>query len=229
MIEIVLARHAQPEWEPGGQAVDNPELTELGRRQAQQLADWVREQHFDAFYSSTLVRCRQTSEPVARALGQEPTFLSWLEEIRLPSLEGQPSEQVHRYLRDARARNLDEWWEGAPGGESFRHFHERITGGIEPLLTGTHRAEVHAEDACRLWRMPPEDSRILIVAHAGTIAVLLSFLLGIEPVPWEWERFRVGWCGVSFVKSVAIGNGALWAMTGFNSRVHLAGLPDPPG
>ena len=230
MIEIVLVRHAQPEWEPAGHAVDDPDLTELGHKQAGQLADWLTTQSpFDFFYCSTLKRCRQTAEPVARALQQQPTFLSWLEEIRLPTLEGQPSQQVHEFLKRVRSRDLEEWWEGAPGGESFRHFHERITGGIEPLLTQTHRAQLHPEHAYRLWQMPPEDSRLLICAHGGTIAVLLSYLLGIEPVPWEWERFRLGWCGVSSVQSVRIAGGALWSLTGFNSRVHLAGLPDPPG
>lgn len=229
MIEIVFVRHAQPEWEPDGRAVDNPSLTGLGWRQAEQLGEWLRDQHFDAFYCSTLTRCRETAQPVARALGKEPIYLSWLEEIRLPSLEGQPADQVHAFLNSARARQLDAWWEGAPGGESFRHFHARITGGLEPLLTQTHRAEVHAQEAFRLWKMPDQDSRLLIVAHGGTIAVALSFLLGVEPVPWEWERFRTGWCGVSFVRSVQISDGALWALTGFNSRIHLAGLPDPPG
>ena len=34
-MEIVLVRHAQPDWEPGGRAVDDPGLTELGRSQAE--------------------------------------------------------------------------------------------------------------------------------------------------------------------------------------------------
>ena len=39
MIEIVLVRHAQPDWEPGGRAVDHPELSGHGRRQAEAVAD----------------------------------------------------------------------------------------------------------------------------------------------------------------------------------------------
>jgi probable phosphoglycerate mutase len=229
VIELVLVRHAQPMWEPGGRAVDNPELTELGLQQANRLAEWLSGEHFDAFYCSPLLRCRQTAAPLEALWRRSCTILSWLEEIRLPTLEGQPSAQVHEFLAQVRARDLEDWWEGAPGGESFRHFHERVVGGLEPLLTRDHRAELHSEASYRLWQVPSESERILVVAHGGTIAVMLSFLLGIEPVPWEWERFKVGWCGLSVVRSVELATGALWSLTSFNARGHLAGLPDPWG
>ncbi|MEW6278984.1 MAG: histidine phosphatase family protein [Candidatus Eremiobacterota bacterium] len=229
MIEIVFVRHAQPMWEPGGRAVDDPDLTELGREQAERLARHLKGERFDAFYCSTLRRACQTAEPIARGLDAQPEFHPWLEELRLPSLEGQPAEAVHRFLGQARARDLEHWWDGTPGGESFRHFHERVTGGFEPLLTSEHRACVHGQGAFRLWQVPPEPRRILTVAHCGTIAVLLSFLLGIEPVPWEWERFRVGWAGLARVRTVDLAGGAVWSLTSFNPRSHLAGLPDPEG
>ena len=37
-MEIVLIRHAQPDWEPDGRAVDDPGLTRLGRDQAKLTA-----------------------------------------------------------------------------------------------------------------------------------------------------------------------------------------------
>ena len=39
MIEIVLLRHAQPDWQPDGLAVDEPGLTALGHDQARHAAD----------------------------------------------------------------------------------------------------------------------------------------------------------------------------------------------
>ena len=38
---------------------------------------------------------------------------------------------------------------------------------------------------------------VVIVAHAGTNAVVLGRLLGLEPVPWEWDRFPQPHTGVS--------------------------------
>ncbi len=223
-VEIVLVRHAQPDWEPGGRAVDDPELTPLGREQASRCAAALSGEHFDAFYASPLARTRATAEPIARSIGLNPTFHTWLREIQLPSLQGQTSQQVQEYFAAARARELAQWWDGLPGGESFRHFHERIASGMESLLSDPHRVEIHDEGEIRLWRLPPGEPRLLIVAHEGTNAALLSHLLGLEPVPWSWMRFSSAWTGISRLRSLSFPSGAVWAVDFFNRTDHLTTL-----
>ena len=229
MIEIVLVRHAQPHWEPHGHAVDDPELTSLGREQAQRLADLLGDESFDNFYVSPLRRTRETAAPLAEALGMTPKVLPWLEEIRLPAMAGKPVAEVHQFLTSARERTLEQWWEGIPGGESFRHFHERVVGGIEPLLVNSYRAQIHPGGSWRLWQVPEGLQRLLVVSHAGTSSVLVSHLLGVDPVPWEWERFRLGWAGVARMITNRMTEGSVWRLLSFDERRHLAGLPDPPG
>ncbi len=230
MIELVLVRHAQPDWEPGGRAVDEPALTALGRAQAERLAAFFAEERFDALYTSPLRRARETVSPLAHRLGIEPQVQRWLAEITLPPLEGLPTEEVERFFKMARARDLEQWWDGfLPKGESFRQFHERVTGGIESLLLADPRLRIHEDGGHRLWQIPQESQRILLVAHAGTHAVLVSHLLGIEPVPWEAERFVLGWAGVAILRPVRIAEGAVWSLPSFNDRRHLAGLEDPSG
>ena len=229
MIEIVLVRHAQPDWEPGGHAVEDPDLTDLGRAQAARIAEALAVERFDAFYCSPLLRALQTARPLADHLGMEPHTCAWLEELRLPSLAGQPVEQVHHFLAQARRRDLHEWWDGLPGGETFRDFHERLVRGIRPLLEEGHQATSRSQGAYPIWQIPEESQKFLVVAHAGTIAVLLSHLLDIEPVPWEWERFRLGWAGIVRIRTQPIAGGAIWSLLRFNTRDHLAGLPDPEG
>ncbi len=229
MMELVLVRHGQPQWEPDGKADDDPELTPLGRDQAERVAQALGGERFDAFYVSPMRRSRQTAAPLARALGAEPVVLPWLEEIRTPKMEGTPAEQVHRYMAEFRAQSLEKWWAGPPGGESFRHFHERVVGGIEPLLTDSHRMGVHDAGAWRLWQVPPAPARLVVVSHAGVSAVLTSHLLGIEPVPWEWERFHLGWAGIARLVTNRLAGAAVWRLLSFDERTHLSGLPDPPG
>ncbi len=224
MIEIVLVRHAQPDWEPGGLAVTDPELTEFGHRQAARTAAALSHQNFDHFYVSPRVRARQTAKPVAQALGQEPKVLSWLEEIRLPDYEGSPAEEVHKALAQAQARDLMEWWEGLPGGESFRHFNERVSGGLESLLTEKHRAHLHDRGVYSVWDLPEESQRILMVCHLGTISVAISYLLGLSPIPWSWERFSADWTGLTTLRSVSLAGRAIWALKQFNSTEHLKEL-----
>lgn len=227
-MEIVLVRHAQPNWEPDDRAIDNPGLTEFGRRQALATASHLAGTHFDAVYTSPLQRVRETAEPIIEALGLSPHEDSWLREIGLPSLAGQSSAQVQAYFRAANARHLEDWWDGPPGGESFRHFYERITSGMEGLLAGQHRISIHEDAHHRLWHIPEGIERILIIAHEGTNAVLLSHLLGIEPVPWAWIRFSSAWTGISRVESVQTAGGVIWALESFNRIDHLAEIAEPP-
>jgi broad specificity phosphatase PhoE len=226
-MEIVLIRHAQPEWEPQGRAVDDPGLTKRGRRQAWLTANLLKGEHFDAIYASPLVRVRQTVAPIAETLRAEPRFQPWLREIGLPSLEGKTETEVREYFRRARARDFAEWWDGMPGGESFRHFYERVSGGMEALLSDEHEVGIHAADAHRLWRIPNDDLRLLIVAHEGTNSVILSHLLGIEPIPWTWVRFSSAWSGVTHLHTIEVAGGSVWSLEWFNRVGHLAEVDDP--
>lgn len=221
-MEIVLVRHAEPHWEPDERAVDDPELTARGRKMAECVARALEDEAFDAFYASPTRRTRETAAPVADRLGLEPRTLSWLHEIRLPSLEGSTTARVREYFQAAQARSLEQWWDGPPdGGESFRHFHERVTGGIEALLLGEHRLRIHEDAGHRLWQIPEGSERLLIVAHEGTNAVLLSHLLGIEPTAWEWVRFSSHWAGISRLHTTPIAGAAVWRLECFNRVEHL--------
>lgn len=225
-MEIVLVRHAQPDWEPGGHAVDDPGLTDFGHRQAKLAADTLAGEHFDHVYASPLVRVQETAAPICGALGMKPVTCAWLRELGLPSLAGRTTEQVQDYFASARARGLEHWADGLPGGESFTHFYERVSSGMESLLDAEHRVRVslHEEAGWRLWDIPDEHERLLIVAHEGTNAAILSHLLGIEAVPWTWMRFSGAWAGIHRLHTVKTGSGRIWSLQHFNDVTHLAPL-----
>jgi len=161
-LEIVLIRHAQPDWEPNGRAVDDPGLTEFGAEQARCAAAHLAGQRFDALYVSPLRRVIETADPIAKQLGLEPRVRPWLRELGLPSLAGKNSAQVRAFFSQAHARELEHWWDGMPGGESFRHFYERVSGGIEALLAGAGRRPARVDrgprrDQCRASLSPAGD------------------------------------------------------------------------
>lgn len=225
-MEIVLVRHAQPDWEPEGVAQDDPCLTPLGQRQAACTAEALAAEDFDAVYTSPLQRVVETAAPILEKLGVEPRVRPWLREIGLPEMSGMTSEQVQHYFENASARDLEHWWDGFPDGESFRHFYERVSGGIEGMLAGEHRMNIHEHAGHRLWQIPADLERVLIVAHEGTNAVLLSHLLGIEPVPWSITRFSSAWTGISRIESLETTNGVVWVLESFNRIEHLDSLRD---
>lgn len=220
-LELVFVRHAQPEWEPEGKACDDPALTPFGEQQAQAVAQWLGGEAFTGFYASPTMRTRATAAPLAQRWAREPQILDWLEEIRTPRLAGTPEEEVAAFLATARSRPLSEWWEGLPGGESFSNFHTRVTTGLESFLGEQLQARRAGPE---LWTLPSVPQRVVVIAHLGTISVILGHLLGIPAVPWEWERFPLSWAGSCVVRANPVAGGHLWSLAHFNQTHHLEHL-----
>lgn len=218
-MELVLLRHAQPAWNRDEQAQVDPELTALGREQARLAADRLAGESFDRVLVSTAVRAGQTAEPL---LAARPDLRAerreWMHEIRMPaSWQGTPSEEIGRVLREARVRPREQWWEGLPGGESFADFHARVARGLEQEL-----AEIGVRaTADRLWQVADDAPRLLMIAHAGTNSVVLGALLGLEPEPWEWERFASAHASLTVLRSVSIATGHIFSLQRFSDVGHL--------
>lgn len=218
-MEIVLVRHAQPDWNRDDVAQVDPTLTELGEEQAQLTADRLARESFDEVLVSTATRAAQTAAPLLPQLAETPwSDRAWLHEIHMPGhWQGTPSEEVGRALRDARDRSRQAWWEGMPGGESFRDFHARVTIGLAAEL-----AEIGVErDEQGLWTVPDAAPRLLMVAHAGTNSVVLGHLLGLDPEPWEWERFASAHASVTVLRSVRIAGRQIFSLQSFSDVSHL--------
>lgn len=218
-MEIVLVRHAQPQWEIDGHGVDDPVLTALGHEQAARLPSWFETRPIDHLFVSPLIRAQQTARPIIDACGIDPEVLDWSAEITAPVWQGTPSEVIERAFADQRARPLEEQWDAIPGGESVRDFHERVTGGLTDLLARFDCVRTHGFPP--LWQLPFDGPRIVLVAHSGTNAVILGHLLGIDPVPWEWERFVAFHASISVVRPMHIARSASLSLFRFSDTGHL--------
>jgi len=214
-------RHGQPGWDRDGSAVDDPDLTDLGRRQAAHVADALAGTRIDELLVSPLRRAQQTAAPLIERTGLTPVTLDWLAEISAPAFEGTPTEQVERIFRENRDRPVAELWEGLPGGESFRDFHHRVTAGLDGLLA--ERGAATAGASPRQWHLPADERRVVVVAHAGTNATAIGHLLGIEPVPWEWERFALRHASISTVVPLPIAKAHAYRLEGLSDVAHLPG------
>ena len=221
-MDLVLLRHAQPEWARHGLSQVDPGLTPKGREQAVLTAERLAAQHFDELLVSTANRSQQTAEPVRARHATTPTQdRAWLHEIHMPGIwEGSPAREVERTFREARHRSREEWWEGMPGGESFRDFHARVTIGLRTELA---EAGVTRDDETGLWEVPREAPRLLMVAHAGTNSVVLGHLLGLDPEPWEWERFSSNHASLTVLRSTRIGGAHIFSLQSFSDVSHLPG------
>ncbi|HET7718758.1 MAG TPA: histidine phosphatase family protein, partial [Acidimicrobiales bacterium] len=169
-MEIVLVRHAQPEWVRDGFTIDDPPLTERGHRQAAALAGRLAEETFDEVHVSPLLRTRQTAAPYLQRLGggdrrKHVAVAPWAEEIRNPVWHGTPAEKAEEAFKADRAKPSHERWSGLPGGEDVRSFVARVREGVGLFLE--ERGIAPTGGALPVWSVRDPARRILLVAHAG--------------------------------------------------------------
>lgn len=221
-MEFVFIRHGQPQWSVDGMSRPDPVLTELGRSQAVQAAERLANaaRPITEILVSPAMRSQQTAEPLAEATGLTPVTIDDLLEIQMPDWEGTPEETVQKLFVSARKRPPEEWWDGLSGGESFRGFHDRVTRGIQSILS-ERGISPDGDARPHLWDHAGGDGRIAIVAHGGTNSVALTFLLGVEPTPWEWERFLLAHASIARVRAIPLAGAHVFSLRAFNDQEHL--------
>jgi broad specificity phosphatase PhoE len=163
MTTILLSRHGESDWNHAKRwqgFADRP-LTDLGRRQAEELADRLEGTELDAIYSSDLRRARETAEAVARRRGLEVRAMPDLREVDVGSWSGLTRAEAEARYPEAYAR----WLHGGEGwedGETYEQLQARVVRAMK------HIAGAH------------DRGRVLVVAHGGTIRAIHASALGVD-------------------------------------------------
>ena len=109
-MELVIVRHGRPEHiepdEPSVGAAD-PDLAEIGHRQAERVGDYLAPMGIDVVISSPLARARQTAAPLARLLGVDPVIVDGVAEYDRHDSSYVPAEVTRQRIRDGGA---DDAW-----------------------------------------------------------------------------------------------------------------------
>jgi len=221
-MDIIFVRHGQPQWAIDGLSQPNPRLTELGRQQAALAASRIATDDKAAtteLIASPAIRSQETADPIATATALSITTIDDLVEIQMPDWEGVTEEAVIDIFRTTRHRSPDEWWDGLPGGEPFRDFHDRVTTALDSLLAD--RGITPNQEDSRLSDVTDELGRIVIVAHGGTNSVCLAHLMGAPPSPWEWEKFVLFHGSFARVKFIPLAGAYVPSLRTFNDQDHI--------
>ncbi len=220
-MDIIFIRHGQPQWAVDGLSQPDPHLTELGHEQARLAAKRIASdfEPLAELIVSPALRSRQTATPIAEATGHDMVTIDDLVEVKMPNWEGVTEASVIEIFKSSRNRTPEEWWEGLPGGESFRTFHDRVTDALNTLLE--KRGMVRDENDPSLWHVDEDPGRLVIVAHGGTNSVCLTHLLGIPPAPWEWEKFVLFHASFARVKMIPLAGAHVPSLRTFNDQDHI--------
>jgi broad specificity phosphatase PhoE len=181
--EIFLVRH--------GQSVHNKqeiiagqldsELAEQGFVDARSVAEAIGPQHFEIVYCSDLRRARQTAEVIVEALrlACPLSFSPFLRELDYGQYTNRPVSEAFHFLNYKIAQD-----QRYPGGESFQDLKKRVALFLDQL------------------RIEAKGKRVLIVAHAGSIRMLLMLLDEAHAQEYLGQTF-----GNRYVGRIVLGSG----------------------
>ncbi|MBA2327277.1 MAG: histidine phosphatase family protein [Actinobacteria bacterium] len=161
---IVFVRHG--ETTPNRQGLllgrADPALTDRGRRQADELAEWIGAWEPVAVLASPLARARETAAPIAAAVGCDVEIDDRLIEIDYGEWEARPFAELPP---DVVARWRDDADFAPPGGESLRVVGKRVAAFCEERL----------------------DQRVTVaVSHVSPIKAAVTWGLGVgDELAWR--------------------------------------------
>ena len=146
----------------------------------------------------------------------------WLDEVRLPAeWEGRPAHTLSDKFEQARTRSVTEWWSGIAGGETFEVFHQRVTHNLDRRLNEAFGVTMRPTSVAPLWDGAQDRGVLLIVGHAGTNSVAIGHLMGLRPVPWQWERMALKHASLSRLRAVPLADGSIFGLKEHSDVAHL--------
>lgn len=171
MMRLILVRHGQTEWNANGryQGQSNVALSELGRSQAECLAENFPVQRLDAIYSSDLDRARETAECVGRKFGVPVCLESAFRELSFGDWEGLTYKEIStRWPEEANKLFTAPDALKIPNGELFQELQKRALAKIA-VICKEHN-----------------DKTVAVFAHGAINKTILAGLMHI-PLHYLWS------------------------------------------
>ena len=201
-MQVVLVRHGATDWNLQGrcQGSTDRDLSDVGVRQAKQIAELLSEEEIHAVYSSHLRRARQTAERISQPHNLPVLIEQEVRELDHGELEGLTFNEIKANYADFLVRWRSEPAEiCVPGGERLADVAERAWNGLNQIV------QRHAEA-----------ERILVVSHNFPILGIVCRVSGTHLN--EYRTFHLDPCGITRLKY----DGGDWDLTEVNSREYTS-------
>jgi alpha-ribazole phosphatase len=162
MTRFWLIRHGEPAEEARGRCYGSLDigLSETGRGQIAQVAEYLKKEPIAAIYSSPLSRALESARILAAAALSPVEVVADLRELDFGDFEGLPYEEIA-----ARSPDLYRQWMETPteirfpNGETFSQMRDRVLRAFEKI------------------RREREGQRVAIVSHGGVNRILIAWAL----------------------------------------------------
>lgn len=183
MIKLILVRHATTTCNEDGNlsGLTDSILSEVGKKQAKQLTNYLRKENIDEIYATPFFRTKETIKELARIKNIPIIEAKEFNEINFGDFEGLNFNIIKKQYPEELKKMIEEGLEYRyPNGESLKDTFQRIGNKLENV-------------------MECNDSKcILICAHGGTIRNIISYLVAAD-YKYHWN-FRIDNSSVSIIE-----------------------------
>ena len=163
MTELLMLRHALPV-----SGHNDPGLSDVGRAQAERVAQWLKGSRIDGLLTSPLRRARETAAPIEAALGLTADVVDGLREWELDDAD---------YTYDA----LEDM--AADDPRVLAVAEGRYDDFVPQLDTAAfQRRTVVTMEA--IFARYQQGERVVLSTHGGFISAYLAYLIGAPQVMW---------------------------------------------
>jgi alpha-ribazole phosphatase/probable phosphoglycerate mutase len=196
-VQIVLVRHGATDWnlEHRCQGSSDRDLSDVGLRQAEEIAERLRQETIHAVYSSDLKRARRTAEVISGHHKLPVMIEKNIRELDHGHLEGLTFNEIKQNYGDFLVRWRSEPAElQVPGGERLADVAERAWSGLTQIVT-RHQAS----------------DTIVVVSHNFPIVGIVCRITGTHLN--NYRNFHLDPCGMSRLHRNGDGS---WQVTHIN-------------
>jgi alpha-ribazole phosphatase len=200
MTTLWLIRHGETQWNVTRRfqgSADEP-LNTNGEQQACALVSRLSTMKFDAIYASDMLRVQQTAKHALNGDVSRIQYDARLRELRFGTWEGLTWDEIKTQYPDDLNLWLENRSETPHGGDKLVDVVQRLNDFLQEIRTTHENAE-----------------NILIFAHGGILAILITLLIDVDPKKW-WQ-FGLKNCAVSEVR--IFNRGAV--LSRLNDEQHL--------
>lgn len=223
-MKILIVRHGDPDYE-------NDCLTETGKKEAELLAERMKDIRADACYCSPLGRAKETAEPCLAGMHMQAEECEWLREfapkVKRPEKVGVTWDWVPKdWMSMPYAFDYDRWTEYPAFIEAHvREERDWVYSEFDKLL----RKHGYEKEGKWFKAVKPNNDTIVLFCHFGLEAVLLSYLLNLSPFIM-WHAMMAAPTSVTTIVTEERREGiAQFRMLSFGDCSHLLQAGMEPG
>lgn len=167
MLEITLIRHGQVESNSRGAYIGktNKPLNSQGLLQAKAVAQRLKDETFEAIYTSPLERAKYTADIIRQETGGRIVLDDRLKEWNFGIFDDLTQEAIRdKYPKEGALWQADWWCYKIPEGESGKEACQRSIAVIDEII-----------------KKHPGGGKICVVTHLCVMRNVLCHLLGVDP------------------------------------------------